>query len=117
MYREIMLRNKSIFQISTLICLNSISICNLRIELPSYNDIRFKTYEKRPLNMHLKVKRPDTPLVKGKRKRSGANLISSMLWLNPRSVSKPPDNMLSLFGKCPQREWKPIKLWTALFSK
>jgi hypothetical protein len=37
MYREIMLRNKSIFQISTLICLSSISICNLLIDLPSYN--------------------------------------------------------------------------------
>jgi hypothetical protein len=32
-----MLRNKSIFQISTLICLSSISICNLLIDLPSYN--------------------------------------------------------------------------------
>jgi hypothetical protein len=32
-----MLRNKSIFQISTLICLCSISICNLLIDLPSYN--------------------------------------------------------------------------------
>jgi hypothetical protein len=30
------LRNKSIFQISTLICLSSISICNLLIDLPSY---------------------------------------------------------------------------------
>jgi hypothetical protein len=29
MYREIMLRNKSICQISTLVCLSSISICNL----------------------------------------------------------------------------------------
>jgi hypothetical protein len=36
MYREIMLRNKSIFQISTLIYLSSISICNLLIDLPSY---------------------------------------------------------------------------------
>jgi hypothetical protein len=33
-YREIMLRNKSIFQISTLICLSSISIRNLLIDLP-----------------------------------------------------------------------------------
>jgi hypothetical protein len=31
-----MLRNKSIFQISTLIYLSSISICNLLIDLPSY---------------------------------------------------------------------------------
>jgi hypothetical protein len=31
-----MLRNKSIFQISTLICLSSISICNLLINLPMY---------------------------------------------------------------------------------
>jgi hypothetical protein len=31
-----MLRNKSNFQISTLICLSSISICNLLIDLPSY---------------------------------------------------------------------------------
>jgi hypothetical protein len=30
------LRNKSIFQISTLICLSSISICNLLIDLPTY---------------------------------------------------------------------------------
>jgi hypothetical protein len=37
MYREIMLRNKSIFQISPLVCLSSISICNLLIDLPSYN--------------------------------------------------------------------------------
>jgi hypothetical protein len=36
MYRETMLRNKSIFQISTLICLSSISICNLLIDLASY---------------------------------------------------------------------------------
>jgi hypothetical protein len=36
MYREIMLRNKSVFQISTLICLSSISICNLLIDLPLY---------------------------------------------------------------------------------
>jgi hypothetical protein len=36
MYREIMLRNKSIFQVSTLTCLSSISICNLLIDLASY---------------------------------------------------------------------------------
>jgi hypothetical protein len=36
MYREIMLRNRSIFQISTLICLNSRSICNLLIDLSTY---------------------------------------------------------------------------------
>jgi hypothetical protein len=36
MYMEIMLRNKSLFQISTLICLSSISICNLLIHLPTY---------------------------------------------------------------------------------
>jgi hypothetical protein len=30
-----MLRNKSIFQISSLICLRSISICNLLIDLPT----------------------------------------------------------------------------------
>jgi hypothetical protein len=36
MYREIMLRNKSIFHISTLICLSSISICNLLTDLPLY---------------------------------------------------------------------------------
>jgi hypothetical protein len=35
MYREIMLRNKSIFQIRALICLSSISICNLLIDLPT----------------------------------------------------------------------------------
>jgi hypothetical protein len=35
MYREIMLRNKSIFQISTLVCLSSISICDLLIDLPT----------------------------------------------------------------------------------
>jgi hypothetical protein len=34
--REIMLRNKSIFKISTLICLSSISICNLPIDLAAY---------------------------------------------------------------------------------
>jgi hypothetical protein len=39
MYREIMLRNKSIFQISTLLCLSSISICNLRIDLPMYKQL------------------------------------------------------------------------------
>jgi transposase len=33
---EIMLRNKSIFEISTHICLSYISICNLLIDLPSY---------------------------------------------------------------------------------
>jgi hypothetical protein len=31
-----MLRNESIFEISTLICLSSISICNLLIDLPMY---------------------------------------------------------------------------------
>jgi hypothetical protein len=31
-----MLQNKSIFQISTLICLSSISICNLLIDLSTY---------------------------------------------------------------------------------
>jgi hypothetical protein len=39
MYREIMLSNKSIFQISTLICLNSISICNLIIDLPTCTNL------------------------------------------------------------------------------
>jgi hypothetical protein len=34
MYMEIILRNRSIFQISTLVCLSSISICNLLIDLP-----------------------------------------------------------------------------------
>jgi hypothetical protein len=36
MHREIMLRNKSIFQISNLVCLISISICNSLIDLPTY---------------------------------------------------------------------------------
>jgi hypothetical protein len=36
MYREIMLRHKSIFQISTIICLSSISICNLLIDLDQH---------------------------------------------------------------------------------
>jgi hypothetical protein len=35
-YREIMLRNRSIFQISTLVCLSPVSICNLFIDLTSY---------------------------------------------------------------------------------
>jgi hypothetical protein len=34
-----MLRNKSIFQISTLVCLSSISICNLLIDLATYTRI------------------------------------------------------------------------------
>jgi hypothetical protein len=34
-----MLRNKSIFQISTLVCLSSISICNLLIDLHTYKEI------------------------------------------------------------------------------
>jgi hypothetical protein len=46
-------------------------------------------------NNHLKVKRPD----KEKGKEMGTVLLSSMLWLNPRSVSNPFDNMLGLFGK------------------
>jgi hypothetical protein len=33
MYKEIMLRNVGIFQISTLVCLSSITICNLLIDL------------------------------------------------------------------------------------
>jgi hypothetical protein len=40
MYREIMLRNKSNFQISTLVCLSSIYICNLLIDLPAYINCR-----------------------------------------------------------------------------
>jgi hypothetical protein len=44
-----------------------------------FNDLRLKMYEEGPFNIHLKVKRPDTPSVEGKRKRSGDNLISSML--------------------------------------
>jgi hypothetical protein len=35
MYREIMMRNKSVFQISTLVCLSYISICNLLTDLPT----------------------------------------------------------------------------------
>jgi hypothetical protein len=35
-YRAIMLRNKSIFQISTIVCSRSISICNLLIDLSLY---------------------------------------------------------------------------------
>jgi hypothetical protein len=58
-----------------------------------------KSIIKRPLNIHLKVKRPDTPLVDRKKKRSGANLISSMLWLNRSSVSNQLDNIPGLFGK------------------
>jgi hypothetical protein len=33
------------------------------------NDLRFKIYEKRLFNIHLKVKRPDTPLVEGKKEK------------------------------------------------
>jgi hypothetical protein len=36
------LRNKSIFQISTLVCLSSISICNLPVDLPTYKMKSFK---------------------------------------------------------------------------
>jgi hypothetical protein len=46
---DIMLKNKSSFQISTLVCLSSIYICNLLIVLPSY--IRNKYILKLPLNV------------------------------------------------------------------
>jgi hypothetical protein len=36
MYRETMLKNESIFQISTLLYLISTPICNLFIDLPMY---------------------------------------------------------------------------------
>jgi hypothetical protein len=35
------------------------------------NDLSFKIYEKGPFNIHLKVKMPDTPLVKGKKEKWG----------------------------------------------
>jgi hypothetical protein len=34
-------------------------------------NLRFKTYEKGPFNIHLKVRRPDTPLVEGKTGKKG----------------------------------------------
>jgi hypothetical protein len=41
-----MLKNKSIFQISTLVCLSSVSICNLLIELLTYiNCSLYSTFE------------------------------------------------------------------------
>jgi hypothetical protein len=39
-----MLRNKRIFQISTLICLSSISICNLLIDLPTHEHLDTDSY-------------------------------------------------------------------------
>jgi hypothetical protein len=48
-YREIMLRNKSNFQISTPICLSSISICNLLIDLPSYDFSDHRWFSKKTL--------------------------------------------------------------------
>jgi hypothetical protein len=32
-----------------------------------YNDLRLRIYEKGPFNINLKIKRPDTPLVEGKK--------------------------------------------------
>jgi hypothetical protein len=64
-----------------------------------YNDLHLKIYEKRPFNIHLKVKRPDIPLVEGKKEKKWGQFVSSMLWLNPRSDSNTLDNILGLFGK------------------
>jgi hypothetical protein len=38
-------------------------------EMEKYNVLRFKMYEKGPFNIHLKVNRPDTPLVEGRKER------------------------------------------------
>jgi hypothetical protein len=55
---------------------------------------------------------------KNEKKDVGADLISSILWLNPRSVSKPLYNMPGSFEKRhSQGEWKKIMFWTALLSK
>jgi hypothetical protein len=37
-----------------------------RVTKKGKNYLRFKIYEKRPFNIHLKVKMPETPLVEGK---------------------------------------------------
>jgi hypothetical protein len=34
-----------------------------------FKDLRFNIYEKGPFNIHLKVKRPDIPLVEGKKEK------------------------------------------------
>jgi hypothetical protein len=34
-----------------------------------FSDLRFKMYEKWPFNIHLKIKRPDTPLVEGRKEK------------------------------------------------
>jgi hypothetical protein len=43
-----------------------------------------KFTKKGQFNINLKVKRSDIPLGEGKKERTRVNLISSMLWLNPR---------------------------------
>jgi hypothetical protein len=55
------------------------------IKKEKYNDLRFKICEKEPFDIHLRVKRHDTPINGRKeRKRNGANLIFSILCVNPR---------------------------------
>jgi hypothetical protein len=49
------LRNKSIFQISTLVCLSSISICNLLTDLPTYNTRNYWGFLLRPSSGILKT--------------------------------------------------------------
>jgi hypothetical protein len=49
-------------------------------------------YENGPFNIHIKVKRPDTPLVEGKQEKKWVQF-------DIFNGSNPLDNMLGLFGK------------------
>jgi hypothetical protein len=82
-YREIMLRSKSIFQISTLICLSSISICNLLIDLPSY--YRFQHEKQLLLESHMSsLSRVLTPFFLERVLQWGKELTSSIKHCFPK---------------------------------
>jgi hypothetical protein len=80
-----------------------------------FSDLHFKMYEKGPCNIHLKVKRPDTPLVEGrKEKKWGQFDIFNVMAKSKISFQSIRQYARSIWEATFQKEWKQIKFCIAL---
>jgi hypothetical protein len=76
-----------------------------------FNYLRFKMYEKEPFNMHLKVKRPDAPLVEGKNEKNWGQFdifnVMSKCKISFQSIRQ---YSRFIWEVTSQKEWKHIKV-------
>jgi hypothetical protein len=68
-------------------------------EMEKFNDLRLKIYKNGPFNIHLKVKRPDTPLVEGNKEKKWGQFYIFNVMTKSKISFRSTKQYSRLFGK------------------